>query len=137
MSKDTKSQVIERIRERTKPENKIYIQKNLAISNQISKYLYSKEWTQKEFAAKLGKHESEISKILSGLHNITLKSIAKMEAVIGEDIILTPIEACKKYSSVKYVFLKEKAKSNKTEVTSWTNQETNANFDINEEEKVA
>jgi len=136
MNKNKRSQVIERIRERTKPENKIYVQKNIAISNQISKYLYSKEWSQKDFASQLGKHESEVSKILSGLHNITLKSIAKMEAVLGEDIIITPIEACKKYTTVKYVLLNEKAKSNKQE-NIWTSMETNAHYQETEEEKVA
>lgn len=137
MNNKSKSKVIKRIRERTQPENKIFVQKNLAISSQISEYLYFKGWTQKEFAAKLGKHESEVSKILSGLHNITLKSIAKMEAVLGEEIVLTPIEACKKYKSVKYVFLKEKARSNKADTFSWKNAETNVNYQSIEEEKAA
>jgi transcriptional regulator with XRE-family HTH domain len=137
MNYKSKSQVIKRIRERTQPENKIFVQKNVAISNQISEYLNSREWTQKEFAAKLGKHESEVSKILSGLHNITLKSIAKMEAVLGEEIVLTPIEACKKYASVKYVFLEEKATSNKIIAFPRKNFAANVNYQNTKEEKVA
>ncbi|GAH84453.1 unnamed protein product, partial [marine sediment metagenome] len=48
MTKQKNYQVIERYRERIKPENKRYISKNLQISNQISELLAAKDWTQKE-----------------------------------------------------------------------------------------
>ena len=102
MKKD-RAIVIERIRARTKPENKQFVQKNLEISRQISALLEEKGWNQKVFAQKLGKQESEVSKILSGLHNITLKSIAKMESVLNKDIITTPLEASKKYKTIEYI----------------------------------
>jgi transcriptional regulator with XRE-family HTH domain len=35
----------------------------------------------------MGKSESEISKWLTGLHNLELRTIYKIEAVLGEDII--------------------------------------------------
>jgi transcriptional regulator with XRE-family HTH domain len=57
--------------------------------------------TQKQLADALGKNASEISKWLSGLHNITLESITKMEAVFGADIIMTDIKAKEKYGVKK------------------------------------
>jgi len=105
MSK-VKSKVVERLRARILPENKIFVKKNLEISEQIYSSLKEKNWTQKELAGRLGKSESEVSKLLSGLHNLTLKSIAKLEAELGSDIIVTPLEACKKYKSTEYVTFK-------------------------------
>lgn len=113
MTKKEKSSVIDRYRNKVKDENRRYIKRNLDISNQISDILERKDLSQKDLAKLLGKHESEVSKLLSGLHNLTLKSISKMEAVLGEDIILTPIEACKKYSKTEYVILKVAANKNK------------------------
>ena len=101
MSKD-KTTVVERIRAKIQPENRIFIQKNLEISEQISVLLKAKGWSQKDLALRLGKSESEVSKLLSGLHNLTLKSIVKLEVQLGSDIITTPLEASKKYSGVEY-----------------------------------
>ncbi|MFA6335927.1 MAG: hypothetical protein WCX48_10345 [Bacteroidales bacterium] len=47
-------------------ENKIFIKKNLAISEQISDILEQKGWSQKVFAQKMGKEPSEISKLMLG-----------------------------------------------------------------------
>lgn len=74
-----------------------FVDKNVDIALQVMSILKRKAWTQKDLAKKLGKSESEISKWLSGVHNLTLKSIAKMEAVLEEDIIITPKKAEKKY----------------------------------------
>lgn len=45
---------------------------------------------QKDIAEKLGKKPSEISKWLSGEHNLTIKSIMMLEVIIEEDIIFAP-----------------------------------------------
>ena len=79
MSKD-KNAVVERLRGRILPENRIFVRKNLTISEQVEAMRKEKGWSQKELAQKLGKTESEVSRLLSGLHNLTLKSIAKLEA---------------------------------------------------------
>jgi transcriptional regulator with XRE-family HTH domain len=102
MTKD-KTKVIDRIRARTKPENVRFVQKNLKISHQIAVLLKEKGWSQKDLAKKIGKQESEVSKLLSGRHNITLHTLTKIETVLGEDIIITPIEAFEKYKSTDYV----------------------------------
>ena len=105
MKKD-KTKVVERLRAKITDENRIFVKKNLAISEQISLILKEKGWTQKQLAQKLGKNESEVSKLLSGLHNLTLKSIAKLEAELGSDIIVTPLEACEKYKTTEYISFK-------------------------------
>lgn len=104
MSKD-KTRVVERLRAKITDENRIFVRKNLAISEQVLCLLKEKGWTQKQLAHRLGKNESEVSKLLSGLHNLTLMSIAKLEAELGSDIITTPLEACEKYKIREYVTL--------------------------------
>ena len=105
MSKD-KSKVVERLKAKILPENRIFVKKNLEISEQVTALLKEKNWSQKELATRLGKSESEVSKLLSGLHNLTLKSISKMETELGSDIIVTPLEACKKYKTTEYITFK-------------------------------
>jgi transcriptional regulator with XRE-family HTH domain len=98
-----KSKVVERLRAKITNENRIFVRKNLAISEQISAILKEKGWTQKQLAQRLGKNESEVSKLLSGLHNLTLKSIARLEAVLGTDIIVTPLEMGEKYNTTRHI----------------------------------
>jgi transcriptional regulator with XRE-family HTH domain len=43
--------------------------------------------TQKELAGRMNKKSSKINKWLKGNHNLTLKTIAKLEAELGESII--------------------------------------------------
>ena len=88
--------VVKRLRAKILPENRIFVKKNLEISAQVEALLKEKNWSQKDLAKKLGKTESEVSRLLSGLHNLTLKSIAKLEAVLENDIIVTPLEVNEK-----------------------------------------
>ena len=89
-----------------------FINKNLDITEQIYTYLAQKGWSQKELASKMGKKSAEVSKWLSGTHNLTLKSITKLEAVLGEDIILTPEKAKEQFHKVNYVRVSVSAKMN-------------------------
>ena len=70
--------VVSRLRERIKPEQKLFVRKNLAISEQISSILENKGWSQKRLASEMGKKQSEISKLLSGMPNLTFPSISKV-----------------------------------------------------------
>lgn len=84
-------------------ENKQFVSKNLDISQQIFTILEEKGWSQTDLAKQLGKHKSDISRMLSGLQNLTLKTITKLEVILGTDIILTPIKARQKFEETKYV----------------------------------
>lgn len=82
------------------PEIDKLVERNLAISEKVQSILDKRDIKQNEFAKMLGKKPSEVSKWLTGLHNLTLKSITKMEVALGEDLI--NIEPVTEY---KYVYL--------------------------------
>ncbi|HCY82328.1 helix-turn-helix transcriptional regulator [Hwangdonia lutea] len=77
-----------------------FIERNLAITEKVCAVLKERGIKKKQFAEMLGKSPSEVSKWLSGLHNLTLKSITKMEEVL--DINLINIEPIKE---IEYVYL--------------------------------
>lgn len=60
---------------------------SFAIAAHINEILARKGWNKTEFAKAMGKKNAEISKWLSGEHNFTIATIAKIEYVLGEDII--------------------------------------------------
>jgi transcriptional regulator with XRE-family HTH domain len=71
-------------------ETKRLAQKQGDISVRIIELIKGK-MTQRELAKELRVSESRLSKILSGQANLTLKTIIKLEAVLGDDIIRVPI----------------------------------------------
>ena len=70
-------------------DEKRFVDKSLQLSALLTAAMQRQGLSQKELADLLGKRESEISRWLSGLHNFTLKTITKLEAVLGEDLVLT------------------------------------------------
>lgn len=78
---------LEARRKRVSPEVKRAVETSFAIANRIHEILESKGMTQRQFADKLGKRESEVSKWMRGTHNFTMSSLAKMECVLGEPIM--------------------------------------------------
>ena len=89
----------------------IFVSKLGDIADRIQQLLDEKKWTQKDLAQAMGKQESEISKWLTTIHNFTLRSIAKMEAVLGADIVKIP--GSQDFSSItNYVYLSVSAQSN-------------------------
>ena len=77
----------DRILERTPDTVKHNIDKDLAIANRIIEILRGQGKTQRDLARALGKSESEISKWLTGLHNLELRTIYKIEMALGEAVI--------------------------------------------------
>ncbi|MBQ9200767.1 MAG: helix-turn-helix transcriptional regulator [Bacteroidales bacterium] len=63
-----------------------------AVADRIYDLMKSAGMTQKEFAKKIGKSESEVSVWLSGGHNFTLRTLAKVSSVLGEDIVAVPMQ---------------------------------------------
>ena len=68
-------------------EQKAEFELSFGIAERISEVLKTKNITQKDFANQLHKRESEISKWMTGRHNFTLQTIAKIEAVLGCKLI--------------------------------------------------
>lgn len=60
---------------------------SFAVSDKIHTLLINNRMTQKELAKKMGKTEAEVSVWLSGQHNFTLRTLAKISVILGEDLI--------------------------------------------------
>lgn len=82
------------------PEVMKEVSLNVDIANRIYDLLKEKKMTQREFAALMGKRESEISRWLTGSHGFTTTTLAKIAAVLGEPIVMV-----KKAPQVQYVFV--------------------------------
>lgn len=75
------------LEENANPEADKFVEQNLAITEKIHRILEDRNISQAKFAAMLGKKPSEVSKWLTGLHNLTLKSITKMSVALDVDLI--------------------------------------------------
>lgn len=75
------------LEENKNPEIDRFIERNLEITQQVCVILKDRGIKKIEFAKMLGKKPSEVSKWLSGMHNLTLKSITKMEIALGVDLM--------------------------------------------------
>lgn len=95
-----KNAILESIRQETPAYIKREIDLSFYIVDRISEILQSKGMTQKDLADLLGKKESEISKWMTGSHNFTIRSIAKIEMAL--DVSIFDIE--KKKQSDDEVF---------------------------------
>lgn len=82
------------------PEVMEEVSLNIDIANRIYDLLKEKRMTQREFAALMGKRESEISRWLTGSHGFTTTTLAKIASVLGE-----PIVEVKKATQVQFVFV--------------------------------
>ena len=92
----------------------IEIDLSFDIANKIDKILSDRKISQKDFAAMIGKKESEISKWLKGTHNFTLRTIAKISAVLEEPIIEV---AGEHKTNNEYVFINLIDSSPKTNIS--------------------
>lgn len=71
----------------TNPEIDKFLERNLAITEKVNTVLKERGIKKGEFAKMLGKKPSEITKWLTGLHNLTLKSITKMEVALEINLL--------------------------------------------------
>jgi transcriptional regulator with XRE-family HTH domain len=79
-----------RLEERRKSipsEIDLFVSRSFDIVDRIHEILLSKNLDQKDLATLLGKQESEISKWMSGTHNFTIKTITRIEKVLGASIV--------------------------------------------------
>ncbi len=106
-------EILKQIRERTTPEYEKYIENSMEIVDFIHNLLSEKHMKPVDLARALNKNPAEISKWLSGTHNLTLQSISKIEVALDADIIMTPAQAKTKYKNISYVPLAVTAKVNK------------------------
>ncbi|NMA72627.1 MAG: helix-turn-helix transcriptional regulator [Bacteroidales bacterium] len=81
-----KNAILESIRQKTPAYVKREIDLSFYVVNKIAEILQLKGMTQKDLANLLGKKESEISRWMTGTHNFTLRSIAKIEKALNVSI---------------------------------------------------
>ena len=82
------NRIMDEIRSSISPEMKLQMELSVAIANRIYEILEAKGMSQKDFAHLMGKTETEVSRWLSGTHNLTMATICKISAALGEDVIM-------------------------------------------------
>ena len=105
------------------PDVNKFVSKNLEIVNKVRLALEDKGWSKTQLAKEMGKRPSEVSKWLSGMHNLTLKSIIKMENALGIDLIYTNLPEDANYTVVGVIDLEKAHKAYKE-------QKENTNYSI-------
>lgn len=89
MSTHKVNALMEECRRLVTPEIQKQVDLCVAIANRVYDLLEQKGMSQKDLAKKLGKTETEVSRWLSGTHNLTLATIAKLSVALDDDIIMT------------------------------------------------
>ena len=84
--------IMDEIRGTISSEMKKQMELSVAIANRIYDILQSKEMSQKDFARLMGKSETEVSRWLSGTHNLTLATLSKISIALGTDIVSVTVE---------------------------------------------
>lgn len=78
--------------EEYKPENWPWLDKSMDIALKILDILDQKNMSQNDLATVAEVSRQQISKILKGQENLTLKTIAKLEQVLGTTLVIVPEE---------------------------------------------
>lgn len=94
-----RSKTIDRLLKSTPKDVEIFVDWYADLVVRINQLLREKGISKKELAEKMDKKPSEISKWLSGEHNFTLRSLAKLSAELGE----TLMEVTKKKAQTEFV----------------------------------
>jgi transcriptional regulator with XRE-family HTH domain len=87
-----KNNRLEERRNKISKDIDIFVKQSFDIVDRIHEILVAQGKEQKDLAILLGKSESEISKWMTGTHNFTIKTLAKIESKLGEKIIQTAKE---------------------------------------------
>lgn len=87
-----KKNIIDKLLNSEVSELSRYVEHSMAIVAQITDELIKKGWKKKDLAKALGKYESEVSKLLCGNHNFSLKTIAKIEQALNKQLVYVKLE---------------------------------------------
>lgn len=83
----TSTKAVDFLNNKKKSVRQIYAIKSMALANYIETFVKQKDFKQKEIADNLEMAESQLSKWLSGFHNLTLQSILKLESASPIEIL--------------------------------------------------
>lgn len=85
-----RSKTVDRLLKSTPRDVEIFVDWYADLVVRINQLLRENNISKKELAEKMDKNPSEISKWLSGEHNFTLRSLAKLSAELGEPLLEVP-----------------------------------------------
>ena len=80
------NKLMDSIRKSTPVETNNQVDFCVAIANRVFDLMNEKGIKQRDLAKLLGKTETEVSRWLSGTHNLTIAMIAKMAVVLDDDM---------------------------------------------------
>ncbi len=69
------------------PEIQAHTDRKMRLAAVLDDSIKLKGWNKKEFAVKVGRKPSEISKWLSGTHNFTVETLTDIEGVLGIELL--------------------------------------------------
>jgi transcriptional regulator with XRE-family HTH domain len=69
------------------PTEREFVKLSLELAHRAKTYARANGITQKQIADRIGKEESEVSRWMSGMHNITLKNIARLNVALGYRLV--------------------------------------------------
>jgi len=88
MKQDLEGQKLFRqVVDETPAELKTQLRFSDSIAEKLDKLLKERGMSQRDLAKNTGKTEAEVSRWLGGTHNFTLRTLAKISNVLGEDLI--------------------------------------------------
>ena len=90
-----RSKIFQEILDETPEDVEIFVRLYADLVVRINQLLLENNISKKQLADKLDKKPSEISKWLSGEHNFTLRSLAKLSAELGEPLLEVPKKKAK------------------------------------------
>ncbi len=85
-----RAKFLQEVIDETPKDVEIFMRWYADLTVRINRVLKEKGISQKELAESLGKKPSEISKWLTGEHNFTLRSLAKLQADLDVELIQIP-----------------------------------------------
>jgi len=85
-----RNKLLQELLDETPKETRIFVEKYADLIVRIHDVMKRQGLSQKDLAEKMNQKPSAISRWLSGQYNITLRSIAKLEAELGESLIEIP-----------------------------------------------
>lgn len=85
-----RSKTVDRLLKSTPKDVEIFVDLHADLVVRINQLLREKGIARKKLAERLDKQPSEITKWLSGEHNFTLRSLAKLSAELGEPLLEVP-----------------------------------------------
>lgn len=96
------AELIKGVLEKAQKESLHFVSRMSEITKQIRVIMERKQVSQKDLAERMKKEQPEISRMLSGTHNMTMRTLAHIETILGENVIQTEVgrvlEMRKKYN---------------------------------------